>query len=48
VEVALVPFAPLLAAPAEARDPRRARGQRCSLRHPLLFSVLAVPAGAIS
>jgi predicted transposase YbfD/YdcC len=48
VEVALVPFAPLLAALAEVRDPRRAQGQRYSLRHLLLFSVLAVLAGAIS
>src|SRR5215211_4994952 len=44
----LVPFAPLLAALAEVRDPRRAQGQRYSLRHLLLFSVLAVLAGAIS
>jgi predicted transposase YbfD/YdcC len=48
VEVALVPFAPLLAALAEVRDPRRAQGQRYSLRHLLLFSVLAVLAGATS
>jgi predicted transposase YbfD/YdcC len=48
MEVALVPFAPLLAALAEVRDPRRAQGQRYSLRHLLLFSVLAVLAGAIS
>src|SRR5215218_6921092 len=44
----LVPFAPLLAALAEVRDPRRAQGQRYSLRHLLLFSVLAVLAGATS
>jgi len=43
-----LPFAPLLAALAEVRDPRRAQGQRYSLRHLLLFSVLAVLAGAIS
>ena len=43
-----MPFAPLLAALAEVRDPRRARGQRYSLRHLLLFSVLAVLAGATS
>src|SRR5215218_5189833 len=48
MEVALVPFAPLLAALAEVRDPRRAQGQRYSLRHLLLFSVLAVLAGAFS
>ena len=47
VEVAL-PFAPLFAALAEVRDPRRAQGQRYSMRHLLLFSVLAVLAGATS
>jgi len=48
VEVALVPFAPLLAALAEVPDPRRAQGQRYSMRHLLLFSVLATLAGATS
>ncbi len=43
-----MPFGSLLAAPAEVRDPRRARGQRYSLRHLLLFSLLAVLAGATS
>jgi predicted transposase YbfD/YdcC len=48
VEVAPVPFASLLAALAEVRDPRRAQGQRYSMRHLLLSSVLAVLAGATS
>ncbi len=48
VEVAPVPFAPLLAALAEVPDPRRAQGQRYSMRHLLLFSVLATLAGATS
>lgn len=43
-----MPFAVLLAALAEVPDPRRAQGQRYSLRHLLLFSVLAVLAGATS
>ena len=43
-----MPFAPLLAALAEVRDPRRAQGQRYSMRHLLLFSVIAVLAGATS
>ena len=43
-----MPFASLLAALAEVRDPRRAQGQRYSMRHLLLFSVLAVLAGATS
>lgn len=43
-----MPFAPLLAALAEVRDPRRAQGQRYSMRLLLLFSVLAVLAGATS
>ena len=43
-----MPFAPLLAALAGVRDPRRAQGQRYSMRHLLLFSVLAVMAGATS
>src|SRR3954462_3687510 len=46
--VALMPFGPLLAALAEIRDPRRPQGQRYSLSHLLLFSVLAVLAGATS
>jgi hypothetical protein len=41
MEVALMPFGPLLAALAEIRDPRRPQGPRYSLRHLLLFSVLA-------
>jgi predicted transposase YbfD/YdcC len=48
MEVALVLFGPLLAALAEIRDPRRPQGQRYSLSHLLLFSVLAVLAGATS
>ena len=43
-----MPFAVLLAALAEVPDPRRAQGQRYSMRHLLLFSVLAVLAGATS
>jgi predicted transposase YbfD/YdcC len=43
-----VPFAALLAALAEVPDPRRARGRRYSMRHLLLFSVLATLAGATS
>jgi len=43
-----VPFAFLLAALAEVPDPRRAQGQRSSIRHLLLFSVLATLAGATS
>ncbi len=43
-----MPFGSLLAALAEVRDPRRAQGQRYSMRHLLLFSVLAVLAGATS
>ena len=43
-----MPFAPLLAALAGVRDPRRAQGQRYSMRHLLLFSVLAILAGAVS
>jgi hypothetical protein len=43
-----VPFAALLAALAEVPDPRRAQGQRYSMRHLLLFSVLATLAGATS
>jgi predicted transposase YbfD/YdcC len=48
MEVALMPFGPLLAALAAIRDPRRPQGQRYSLSHLLLFSVLAVLAGATS
>jgi len=43
-----VPFAFLLSALAEVPDPRRAQGQRYSMRHLLLFSVLATLAGATS
>jgi predicted transposase YbfD/YdcC len=43
-----VPFASLLAALAEVPDPRRAQGQRYSMRHLLLFSILATLAGATS
>jgi len=43
-----VPFAVLLAALAEVPDPRRGQGQRYSMRHLLLFSVLATLAGATS
>ena len=43
-----MPFGPLLAALAEIHDPRRRQGQRYSLSHLLLFSVLAVLAGATS
>ncbi|MFL5334623.1 MAG: transposase family protein [Geminicoccaceae bacterium] len=43
-----MPFASLLAALATVRDPRRAQGQRYSMRHLLLSSVLAVLAGATS
>jgi hypothetical protein len=44
----MAPFAPLLAALHTIRDPRRAQGQRYTLAHLLLFSVLAVLAGATS
>ena len=44
----MVPFAPLLAALGEIPDPRRAQGRRYPLPHLLLFSVLAVLAGATS
>ncbi|MGI4827666.1 MAG: ISAs1 family transposase, partial [Janthinobacterium lividum] len=43
-----MPFAILLAALAEVPDPRRAQGQRYSMQHLLLFSVLATLAGATS
>ncbi len=44
----MVPFAVLLAALTMVRDPRRPQGQRYSMSHLLLFSVLAVLAGATS
>jgi hypothetical protein len=44
----MVPFAALLAALRTIPDPRRAQGQRYPLAHLLLFSVLAVLAGATS
>lgn len=44
----MVPFALLLAALEEIRDPRRPQGRRYTLGHVLLFSVLAVLAGATS
>ena len=44
----MVPFAGLLAALEEIRDPRRRQGRRYPLAHLLLFSVLAVLAGATS
>ena len=43
-----MPFAVLLAALAEVPDPRRAQGQRYSMSHLLLFSVLAALTGATS
>jgi predicted transposase YbfD/YdcC len=48
MEVTLMPFGSLLAALEGNRDPRRPQGQRYSLSHLLLFSVLAVLAGATS
>src|SRR3954453_18899010 len=44
----MVPFAGPLAALGQIPDPRRRQGQRYSLAHLLLFSVLAVLAGATS
>ena len=44
----MVPFALLLAALEEIRDPRRPQGRRYTLGHVLLFSILAVLAGATS
>jgi hypothetical protein len=41
MEVALMPFGPLLAALDASPDPRRPQGQCYSLSHLLLFSVLA-------
>ena len=43
-----MPFGSLLAALEGIHDPRRPQGQRYSLSHRLLFSVLAVLAGATS
>jgi DDE_Tnp_1-associated len=48
LETAMVPFAALLSALEEIPDPRRLQGRRYSLPHLLLFSVLAVLAGATS
>src|SRR3712207_4510116 len=48
MEIAMMPFAVLLAALEEIRDPRRPQGRRYTLGHVLLFSVLAVLAGATS
>src|SRR3954465_11470984 len=44
----MVPFAGLLAALEQIPDPRRRQGRRYGLAHLLLFSVLAVLAGATS
>jgi hypothetical protein len=44
----MAPFAALLEALRRVRDPRRAQGQRYTLPHLLLFSVLAMLAGATS
>jgi DDE_Tnp_1-associated len=44
----MMPFAALLSALEEIPDPRRRQGRRYSLAHLLLFSVLAVLAGATS
>ena len=44
----MTPFAPLLAALDEVADPRRPQGRRYPFAHLLLFSVLAVLAGATS
>jgi hypothetical protein len=48
LEAAMVPFAGLLAALEPIPDPRRRQGRRYPLPHLLLFSVLAVLAGATS
>ena len=48
LEAAMVPFADLLAALEPIPDPRRRQGRRYPLAHLLLFSVLAVLAGATS
>jgi hypothetical protein len=47
-EAVMVPFAGLLAALDRIPDPRRRQGRRYGLAHLLLFSVLAVLAGATS
>jgi hypothetical protein len=47
-EVVMGPFARLLAALQEIRDPRRGQGRRYALPHMLLFAVLAVLTGATS
>ena len=44
----MLPFAQLLAALEDIRDPRRGQGKRYTLPHMLLFAVLAVLAGAAS
>ena len=44
----MVPFGRLLTALGDIPDPRRAQGKRYALPHLLLFSVLAVLAGASS
>ncbi|WP_207436438.1 transposase family protein, partial [Sabulibacter ruber] len=44
----MVPFRTLLAALETIEDPRRPQGRRYSMSHLLLFSVLAVLAGATS
>jgi hypothetical protein len=48
LEATMVPFAGLLAALEEIPDPRRRQGRRYPLAHLLLFSVLAILAGATS
>jgi hypothetical protein len=48
LETTMVPFAGLLAALEQISDPRRRQGRRYPLAHLLLFSVLAVLAGAAS
>src|SRR5215210_2974127 len=48
LEAAMVPFAGLLAALERIPDPRRRQGRRYPLAYLLLFSVLAVLAGATS
>src|SRR3954463_8618970 len=47
-EAAMVPFAALLSALSGIPGPRRSQGRRYPLSHLLLFSVLAVLAGATS
>ena len=44
----MLPFARLLAALEDIRDPRRGQGKRYTLPHMLLFAILAVLAGATS